>query len=185
MSEAPSLPRKTQACQFVLLSHPVAHTPLKKRTCSSFQVSITDRTNCESLSSRREPVDVFTQVSKEPSSTRKQTLQSFQSCQEWFSLFLPGAVQALAGNLLRPQRTDAKEQEQWQQNPVQRNSSLWIVPTSHQTQNTSKLSKCLSSASICRCVAVLWLYGPSLAEQLPINSPFPFALVHSPEFHIQ
>lgn len=32
---------------------------------------------------------------------------------------------------------------------------------------------------------LLWLYGPSLAEQLPVNSPFPFALVHSPELHIQ
>lgn len=37
--------------------------------------------NCESLSSRREPVDVFTQVSTEPSSTRRQPRQTFQSCQ--------------------------------------------------------------------------------------------------------
>lgn len=110
MSEAPSLPRKTRVCQFVLLSHPVAHTALKKRTCSSFQVSITDRKNCESVSSR-EPVDVFTQVSKVPSSTRRQTLQSFQSCQEWFSLFLAGAVQALTGNLLQPQMLQSKNND--------------------------------------------------------------------------
>lgn len=50
------------------------------------------RKNCQSLSSGRDPV-VFTQLSKEPSSTRTQTLQPLQSCQEWVSLLLVGAVQ--------------------------------------------------------------------------------------------